>query len=152
MTDKRMTDREVLISVRPKYCKLIANGEKTIEVRKTRPRITTPFKCYIYCTKGGSDAEKGQLSFCGRVIEEFVCNAIFPIAFEYLDAQEISEIEVPLLCLTDKQIISYLGNGKVGFGWNISDLVIYDDPKRLSEFGLERPPQSWCYVPAGRNK
>lgn len=41
MTDKRMTDREVLISVRPKYCKLIANGEKTVEVRKTRPRITT---------------------------------------------------------------------------------------------------------------
>lgn len=28
------------------------SGEKTIEVRKTRPKMATPFKCYIYCTKG----------------------------------------------------------------------------------------------------
>lgn len=143
----------VLLSVRPKWCELIASGKKKVELRKNEPKIKTPFKCYIYCTKGRSDEKKkGQLLFYGRVIGEFVCNAIFPIAFECLGAQEIPEIEVPLLCLTDKQIINYLGNGKVGFGWSISDLVIYDDPKRLSEFGLERPPQSWCYVPAGRNK
>lgn len=41
----------VLLSVRPKWCELIANGEKTIEVRKTKPKLETPFKCYIYCTK-----------------------------------------------------------------------------------------------------
>ena len=40
----------VLLSVRPQYCKLIANGQKTIDVRKTRPKMDTPFKCYIYCT------------------------------------------------------------------------------------------------------
>ena len=27
------------------------SGEKTVEVRKTRPKLETPFKCYIYCTK-----------------------------------------------------------------------------------------------------
>ena len=43
--------KAVLISVRPKWCELIASGKKTIEVRKTRPKIDTPFKCYIYCTK-----------------------------------------------------------------------------------------------------
>lgn len=43
--------KSVLISTQPKWCELIANGEKTIEVRKTRPKIETPFKCYIYCTK-----------------------------------------------------------------------------------------------------
>lgn len=43
--------KSVLISIRPKWCELIANGKKTIEVRKTRPKIATPFKCYIYCTK-----------------------------------------------------------------------------------------------------
>ena len=145
--------KSILLSVRPRYCELIASGKKKVELRKNEPKIKTPFKCYIYCTKGGSDAKKkGQHLFCGRVIGEFVCNAIFPIAFEYLGAQEIPEIEVPLFCLTDKQVISYLGNGKVGFGWSISDLVIYDDPKRLGEFGLKRPPQSWCYVPQGGTK
>ena len=32
------------------------------------------------------------------------------------------------------------------YGWHISDLKIYDTPKELSDFGLKRPPQSWCYV------
>lgn len=43
--------KSVLISIHPKWCELIANGKKTIEVRKTRPKLKTPFKCYIYCTK-----------------------------------------------------------------------------------------------------
>lgn len=46
-----MADIAVLLSIHPKYCQLIADGEKTIEVRKTRPNIDPPFKCLIYCTK-----------------------------------------------------------------------------------------------------
>ena len=42
--------KAVLISIRPKWVEKIVNGEKTIEVRKTRPKMNTPFKCYIYCT------------------------------------------------------------------------------------------------------
>ena len=42
--------KSVLISISPKWCELIASGKKTIEVRKTRPKIDIPFKCYIYCT------------------------------------------------------------------------------------------------------
>lgn len=43
--------KAVLISIQPKWCELIASGKKTVEVRKTRPKIETPFKCYIYATK-----------------------------------------------------------------------------------------------------
>ena len=43
--------KAVLISIQPKWCELIASGRKTIEVRKTKPNIPTPFKCYIYQTK-----------------------------------------------------------------------------------------------------
>lgn len=43
--------KAVLISIRPKWVQKIANGEKTIEVRKTKPKLDTPFKCYIYCTR-----------------------------------------------------------------------------------------------------
>ncbi len=43
--------KSVLISIQPKWCELIANGKKTIEVRKTQPKLETPFKVYIYCTK-----------------------------------------------------------------------------------------------------
>jgi len=43
--------KAVLISIRPEWVEKIASGEKTVEVRKTRPKLETPFKCYIYCTK-----------------------------------------------------------------------------------------------------
>lgn len=42
--------KAVLISIQPKWAELIANGKKTVEVRKSRPKLETPFKCYIYCT------------------------------------------------------------------------------------------------------
>ena len=48
--------KAVMLSIRPKWCEKIASGEKTIEVRKTRPKLQTPFKVYIYCTKA-----KGRL-------------------------------------------------------------------------------------------
>lgn len=43
--------KSVMISIQPKWCEMIANGEKTVEVRKTKPKLETPFKCYIYCAK-----------------------------------------------------------------------------------------------------
>ncbi len=43
--------KSVLISIQPKWCQLIANGRKTVEIRKTKPKLETPFKVYIYCTK-----------------------------------------------------------------------------------------------------
>ena len=70
--------KSVLISIKPKYCELIASGQKTMEVRKTRPKIETPFKCYIYCTKDFYRKGDGyfQGKYCGKVIGEFVCDKI----------------------------------------------------------------------------
>ena len=33
--------QSVLISIRPQWCEMICNGKKTIEVRKTRPKLDT---------------------------------------------------------------------------------------------------------------
>ena len=69
-------------------------------------------------------------------------------------------------CLDFGDMHDYLGH-KGGYGWHISDLQIYDQPKKLSEFltfvechrgndrencsgcwdcEIKRPPQSWRYV------
>ena len=37
----------IMISIKPKYCELIISGKKTIEVRRTKPKIDTPFKWFI---------------------------------------------------------------------------------------------------------
>ena len=53
-------------------------------------------------------------------------------------------------CLTEKELALYISEKSELFGgfgaWFISDLEIFDEPKKLSDFGLKRAPQSWCYV------
>ena len=148
--------KAVLISIRPKWCELIASGKKTIEVRKTRPKIETPFKCYIYCTSNGrplvygdkpcadgwteaytqtygysrEEADKIWGVMNGKVIGEFVCDRIFPIQLTEEGYDYESEKETRLRY---EEMSSYL-NFKNGYGWHISNLSIYDVPKELGEF------------------
>ena len=163
-------DKAVLISIRPEWVGKIITGEKTVEIRKTRPKMETPFRCYIYCTSVKSmnlqdyvDAISSAAAvddWSGKVIGEFMCYATIPISVEYSDpSHRMAQRDFPFTGMTDKQIIDYLGNGKMGYGWHISNLKIYDTPKELDEFTrlretkfgsepvtIKRPPQSWCYV------
>ena len=143
--------KAVMLSVRPKWCEKICGGEKTIEVRKTRPKLKTPFKVYIYCTMpdakdphqimeihgAGGKIRKAN----GKVIGEFVCDCVTPLYNVCMDdwkrlAGGLHNIEKELVnqaCLTEAKLHTYAG-GKNCFAWHISDLVIYDEPKELIEF------------------
>lgn len=153
--------KAVLISIRPEWVEKIANGEKTLELRKTEPKLETPFKVYIYCTAGNLSYEVSNGMFCnisgGRVVVgEFVCDKIGIIwGGGYL---KMPESAFAGSCLNMYQIDTYL-DGKDGHFWHISKLEIYDAPKPLSKFKglrktkfgyapveIKRPPQSWCYV------
>ena len=136
--------RAVLISINPKWCEKIANGEKTIEVRKTVPSLERPFKCYIYCTQGklkdlGSCSEKIYQNRM-RVIGEFVCDRVDGYKYRLTTYEEtpykgkyISKEELAKTCLSIGEVNDYL-NGKNGYLWHISQLKIYDKSKALSEF------------------
>ena len=134
-------NKAVMLSVRPKWVGKIANGEKTIEVRKTKPNLPTPFKAYIYCSQG-NDARRLRGSW-GKVIGEFTCDRIFPInVFDNGSIQNWLFEHMERSCLTYEELADYIGNGKTGHGWHISDLRIYDVPKDLNEFWL--PPELYC--------
>ena len=147
--------KSVLISIQPQWCELIASGEKTVEVRKTKPNIAMPFKCYIYQTKGKwmfntlrkiglSDMANKLLSSKGKVIGEFICNNIDWHGLSNLIIKEDAEHTLSGTCLTKEEILNYLGYQKGTniyacknfdfYGWRISDLVIYDRAKEINEF------------------
>lgn len=42
--------KAVMLSLRPQWCEKIFNGEKTMEVRKTCPKLEPPFEVLVYCT------------------------------------------------------------------------------------------------------
>jgi predicted transcriptional regulator len=189
--------KSVLISIQPKWCELIASGKKTVEVRKTKPKLETPFKCYIYCTKDNTFAEKTLRGFDdngkaiyykankGKVIGEFVCDRVIGTCPWRLKGEtglcaKRTEEETNFpnnACLTLEEIENYAGSrGRGIYGWHITDLVVYDEPRELRDFkpynrteedckfshlGLaipkckdcrecyvKRPYQSWGYVEA----
>lgn len=176
-----MENKAVMISVKPKWCNFIANEEKKIEMRKTKPNLKVPFKCLIYCTKPskkhqticgchvlnddelyrlpdgkikyGDSIEMMVYDDCyiadnflnGKVIGEFTCDRISEYSyisdsineFTYNKNSEsfysISPDDCKSACLTQKDLLDY-GKGKTLYGWHISDLVLYDKPKRITEF------------------
>ena len=48
-------------------------------------------------------------------------------------------------CLDIVELCAY-GKGKPLYAWHIDELVIFDQPKELSEFGITKAPQSYQYV------
>ena len=127
--------KAVLISIQPKWCELIALGKKTVEVRKTKPKLETPFKCYIYCTKGETIYHPrdifGNKALNGKVIGEFVCSCMTGLKADNMVQAYYNNTKET--CLTDEEIKKY-ANGKKLYYWHISDLVIYDKPRELGEF------------------
>ena len=162
-------------------------------MRKTAPK-EVPFKAYIYMTK----KKPYMLTFAGNgkmrvhngmVIGEFVCDKVYKIEpifsfydcysgyddssdCSYFEDYSIDNERLKKTCLTQQDLCVY-GNGNRLYGWNISNLKIYDKPKELSEFCIPckvscencknplyfecwceekgkkivtRPPQSWMYV------
>ena len=127
--------KSVLLSIKPKYCELIAGGIKTIEVRKTKPRIDTPFKCYIYETKTKDYYSVFHETKMGKVIGEFICEKITG----FYPMMDFDKLNINYARIVDKSYVnmaelSKYANGKVLYAWCISDLKIYDKPKELSEF------------------
>ena len=141
--------KAVLISIRPKWVEKIASGDKTIEVRKTRPKMDTPFKCYIYCTQG--DDKRRLRGSWGRVIGEFTCDRIYELETkvrggsyyvkgeDWLTACEVAQQS----CLTLKDMHGYL-HAQKGYGWHITNLRIYDAPRELNEFRRACPNSWYC--------
>ena len=173
--------KSVLISIKPYWVFLIIakimgwniDKKKTIEVRKTYPKDSDWNKIgKIYCTKDKQSFERIPEEYqplmeryLGKVIGEFVCDYIYEnMSYDCKDS-----------CVSVSDLQKY-ANSKPLYGWHISELKIYDEPKELGEFKkagflteeewlfalypnthchyeawakkfeITRPPQSWYYV------
>ena len=184
--------KAVLLSIRPEWCDLIIRGQKTLEVRKTKPgNLKTPFKCYVYCTKSKSkigwliiDPGKGWKRLDGNIIGEFTCDKIERALIQYpAQRDEFDERFAKDSCVSYDELHRYASQNALYvdlFFWHISNFKLYEEPVRLKDFwaiqpctyrgdcctcrrwnakklicrgevfGIERPPQSWCYVEDGR--
>lgn len=161
----RMNQKQaVLLSIKPQWCSMIADEQKTLEIRRNTPKALfvaqgvdfAPFKCYVYCTKGNYrnphelleiHSPSGKIYKAnGMVIGEFTCDEILPVnVFGNGSIQDWNHHDLGRAFVPYDDMADYIGWGRTGYAWHISDFLLYDQPKELSEF-CDRAPHSWCYI------
>ena len=119
----------VILSIHPELAKLIYEGKKTLELRKNIPMNTVNI-VYLYETAP-------------------ICKVTG--FFKYLLHKDIITEKS---CVPVEEIKNYFGKSEEIFGWicnagHKGNQFAY--PVELSEFGIKRPPQSWCYTKVTSN-
>lgn len=164
--------KAILISIRPEWCRKIFQGEKTVEVRKTVPKLEPPFKCYVYCTMGDTlrlDGHRtkayrekfwmgkalnpyspGRYVGNGYVIGSFICDEIEDYSkWEHDYSSLLRHINMSAATNDNYTFLnSYLKGEKNGYGLCITKPKLFDEPKELYKFhaickkNKQKPDQS----------
>lgn len=109
-------------------------GIKLYELRKTRPSRPGPFRV-VCCVSGKS----------GAVEAEFICRSAPELTTELRCTDDII---AAFGCVTRDEARGYRKEGLL-YGWRVEDFVDYVAERRVkhcTDYGVNRPPQSWCYV------
>lgn len=132
--------RTIILSLHERWWKKIAAGEKTMEIRKTKPVAPAPVRVLVYVTGGGG------------VQGEFVCDHFYKIRTIPEPQKQLGTVSVTgESCLTAGELKRYAGPaGKPLWGWRIKDVKEYQQPQPLEAYGVKAPPQSWRYYMEGK--
>lgn len=124
----------VLMSIQAEHNGNIEKGLKKSELRTKAPKIDAPFKVLTY--ESGLNGRR-------KVVNEWICKDVTTWLMYMGLPAHLSKVA----CVSNEYIWQYCDRGNKNIDeMHITDLVIYDTPKDLSEYGLSRPPQSWCYI------
>lgn len=131
---------DIIMTVKARHIRHMREGRKKYELRKNRPsdyRAHNHFNRVWLCESGSG----------GRIVAAFRCRC-----FPELTGTEDGLI-AQLCAITPEEVQGYRKGGKQRlFGWLIedfSDLKGTARERHISDFGVSRPPQSWCYAKGG---
>ena len=124
--------KTIIATIKPVHLGDIRSGKKLYEIRKTCPK-EMPFR--VLCCESGSG---------GKILAEFMVYSAAKIR-PILWPEVVREACVPMYMAEE------YAKGKEIFFWQIVNMIDYCNAKgyrvrNVSEFGLKRAPQSWCYV------
>lgn len=127
----------IILSIHPKWADKIYAGEKKIEWRKTKPKwYDSKAKVYLYETA----PVKNVTGYF--MIERFGWVNKNDPDFKFLIGEKVEKLG----CVLIEDLKKYQGDSPELFAWYVGKVVRFKKPSPLSEFGLKRPPQSWCYT------
>lgn len=90
----------------------------------------------------------------GKIVGSFELNEVIPFAMwceTTIAIERGHNIDFDTILkrakLTNEKMFEYVGKGKrYRYAWSIDDLEVFDRPMELSDFEIEKAPQSWCYA------
>ena len=134
--------REIILSLHPVWWEKMKAGLKPLEIRKSRPKGNGPYTVMVYITGGVG------------IVGEFTCDCFYE-----LNTSPLSIWALPpdgsgtpynlekASCLSLQQPEEYAGSSNASmWGWHVTDVVEYERILSLSDIGIKRAPQSWCYA------
>ena len=119
----------MLLSIKPKYAKVILEGKKQYEFRNSKPKEGIN-RIIFYA----SSPQK-------QVVGEAAIDQILEGTPE-----EIWEIAKIAAGITKKFYYSYYAGKDKAVAYKLKDVMIYDTPKALSDYGISQAPQSFIYL------
>lgn len=125
----------------PRYLiQRIISGEKTLEMRKSRP------KANLFQVKedGFFICEKGlNAVVCWCRIDEFI--EIYPSPWTYLQYGK-------QIAISEQHFINYNSYSRKVFLWKIGKVIVYEKPLSNEDILIDRNPQSFVYTPLSHSE
>ena len=128
--------KAILLSIKPEWAEKIYSGEKTVEWRKSRPKLPAGRNIRIYLYETTPVKKVTGLMYVGKV--------------EHHPVDKVTDPVYTRGCVPREELEKYAA-GKDLFAWIIlgsRTMETFNGKEylTLADFGLERPPQSWQYV------
>ncbi len=119
----------MLLSIKPRYAKVILEGKKCFEFRKNKPRNSVT-RIVLY-------ASSPQQQVVGEALIDEILEGT---------PEEIWSIARTGAGITKKFFSSYYAGRQKAIAYKLSQIKIYETPMQLSDFGIVHPPQSFTYL------
>lgn len=119
----------MLLSIKPEYVNKILSGKKKYEFRK------------FHCREGIDTIVIYATAPMKKVIGEVALMSIIEGDVEYVwhKTQGFGGI-------LEKDYKAYYKEREIAIAYQLGEVTIYDEPKRLKDLGLDYVPQSFAYI------
>lgn len=119
----------MLLSIKPEYAKAILDGQKEYEFRKRRCKSEVN-KIILYSTAPES-----------KVVGEAEIEDIIEGS-----PSKIWELTKKTAGITQAKYRTYYQGYHNAVAYKLKNVVVYDPPKELSDYGIDHVPQSFQYI------
>lgn len=124
-----------MITLEKKYCEAILDGRKQIEIRTRIPKTIVPGDAILVCMKGS----KGLVPF--YFVVDIIAACSPRVLWSFNQHQ---------MAIDEKDYVEYTKGKRIVYGIRIRSVFKYEHEVNISDFGVQKAPQWFTFVPCGR--